>query len=801
MNRNYGDAQLHIPRSKKRRRNDESPQNAPNTGKYDIFEKLLLEQYDQLLARLAYSAPARGPYRKKLSFFTGEGKVACATWGIKTPEDLEKKGFYFRDNIKRCISLAYKDITDKEGNNLFFRLREAFVARDLSGLRSEMKFCFVYHMVGKEKGSEIDTKNQRRLADLKFPTEWFPATRAIQRTIHLHVGPTNSGKTYHALKRLEAAQSGIYAGPLRLLAHEVYTRLNAKGKLCALVTGEEKRVPEGMKHYMSSCTVEMVSLNTKVDVAVIDEIQMLGDSERGWAWTQTFLGVQAKEVHLCGELRTIDLVTDLCATMGEKLVVHRYERLSPLKMMPRSLDRKLHSLEKGDAVILFSRIAIHAMKQKIERLTGRRCAMIYGSLPPETRAQQANFFNDPNNDYDFLVASDAVGMGLNLSIRRIIFDSTSKFDGMSWGTLPISEIKQIAGRAGRYKTARDAVQEGPVDVTDGQPVDVQLASAPPPSNNVGWVSTIEEFDFPIVCDAMEGNAKPLKSAGILPPAHIISQFASYFPSDTPFSFILMRLNDMAALNPRFHLCHLTDQLGISDIIQPFNLTVEDRINFMSAPVSLRDKGFIDFVADLARCVAESSNGHLLDLKSLKLELLDKDKSTYPGGESAYLRVIETLHKQITLYLWLSYRFNGVFISQPLAFHVKKIAEKKIEELLESVNWSEKERHPRVAILEKHFAKEKQLSEFRTENTKDGETVKNNVEGIGSEVMSNDAGGAGEHADDFEDSPASDAGVPITPEDKQRVVNHGPLWNHVPQQQPPAHILGTEKGQDAEIPKL
>ena len=99
----------------------------------------------------------------------------------------------------------------------------------------------------------------------------------------------------------------------------------------------------------------MVPLNTRVDVAVIDEIQMLGDAQRGWAWTQAFLGIQAKELHLCGEERTLNLVTELCAQMGEKLVIHRYERLSPLNMEARSLHGKLKKLQKGDAMILFSR--------------------------------------------------------------------------------------------------------------------------------------------------------------------------------------------------------------------------------------------------------------------------------------------------------------------------------------------------------------------------------------------------------------------------------------------------------------
>ena len=151
-----------------------------------------------------------------------------------------------------------------------------------------------------------------------------------------------------------------------------------------------------------------------MDVAVIDEIQMINHEERGWAWTQAFLGLQAKEVHLCGEARTVPLIRELCALTGDEVHVHEYERLSPLKVADRSLKGELDQLEKGDCVVCFSVMNIHAMRKAIEKRTGKKCAIVYGSLPPETRAQQARLFNDPDNDYDFLVASDAIGMGLNL---------------------------------------------------------------------------------------------------------------------------------------------------------------------------------------------------------------------------------------------------------------------------------------------------------------------------------------------------------------------------------------------------
>lgn len=259
------------------------------------------------------------------------------------------------------------------------------------------------------------------------------------RKIILHVGPTNSGKTYRALKRLESAESGIYCGPLRLLAHEIYDKMNEKGIACNLLTGEERR-ESGPFAPLTSSTVEMASLGKTLDVAVIDEIQMIGDPDRGWAWTQAVLGLKAKEIHLCGEASAVPLIKKICETLDEEVVVNEYSRLTPFEVTENSLLGDLSKIRKGDCVVAFSRKEIFSLKKKIESLTGLKCAVAYGGLPPgiirvvrtgsgsevhklifffffllaETRALQAKAFNDPESGFDVLVASDAVGMGLNL---------------------------------------------------------------------------------------------------------------------------------------------------------------------------------------------------------------------------------------------------------------------------------------------------------------------------------------------------------------------------------------------------
>ncbi|KAM3080487.1 RNA helicase [Clarireedia jacksonii] len=606
---------------------------------------------------------------------------------------------FIDETYEACQEVIEAGDLEKGKGGLFWQLRNAFIKRDKDGLSNQVKYAFINHVITKSFSPEA-IASHKKLADIRFPAEWYPATRAMHREIHLHVGPTNSGKTYHALQRLEAANSGIYAGPLRLLAHEVYMRFNAKGKPCALITGEERRIPEGGNDVMKSCTVEMVPLNSKVDVAVIDEIQMIGDLDRGWAWTAALLGVQAKEVHLCGELRTMDLIKKLCALTGDKLIIHKYERLGKLEVQPRSLTSP-KKLQKGDAVILFSRITIHAMKKQIEEAhPGKRCAVVYGSLPPETRAQQAALFNDPDNEYDFLVASNAIGMGLNLSIKRIVFTTVSKFNGTEVELLEISDIKQIAGRAGRFKTASQAAIQCPVDITDGA-TPVVTEPAPPP---VGYVTAFSASALPTLRRALHQDAPMMTTAGIFPPWNLIELFTQYFPKGTPLSYVILRLHEICTLSSHFHVCRLSEQVEIADLIQDFDLTVRDRLTFLAAPASLRDPDSGKILRAFARCIAEQSSGHILDIPELDLGILDTIDEPIPisGTDTAQenklwrqqkeinkerLRALEAVHKHITLYLWLSYRYAGVFKSQALAFHIKALIEEKIDAHLSKVEAS------------------------------------------------------------------------------------------------------------------
>jgi ATP-dependent RNA helicase SUPV3L1/SUV3 len=261
-----------------------------------------------------------------------------------------------------------------------------------------------------------------RLMDLRNPALDYPTARSLTRHIHLHVGPTNSGKTYGALVALCKARNGIYAGPLRLLAHEVWERINAGAvsadiapRACSLLTGEERQLQ--LACGLTACTVEMLATNISYDIAVVDEIQMIADKDRGYAWTQAVLGLAAKELHLCGEASVVPLIRRMAEACGDVVHVHEYKRLTPLVVEEKTLGG-IRNVRPGDCVVSFSRSGIFKLKEKIEEATGLKCALAYGALPPETKSEQAKMFNDPQSGVDVMVASDAIGMGLNLCVCR-----------------------------------------------------------------------------------------------------------------------------------------------------------------------------------------------------------------------------------------------------------------------------------------------------------------------------------------------------------------------------------------------
>lgn len=276
------------------------------------------------------------------------------------------------------------------------------------------------------------------------PRDYFPLARQLRRKFILHVGPTNSGKTYESLVRLKNSGSGIYLAPLRLLALEVQEKMLAQNVLCSLSTGEEEDLIEGARHFTS--TIEKLDFLRIYDVAVIDECQLLEDHQRGGAWTAAILGVAAKEVHACMSPHALKLVIQLIEYSGDTYEVIEHHRDTELIIQEKPF-HDFAKLEKGDALIVFSRKNVLTLAASINNETDLKCSVLFGGLPYRARRIQFHDFAEARTD--ILITTDVIGLGVNLAIKRIIFMEDTKFDGVKNRKLKPIEVLQIAGRAGR----------------------------------------------------------------------------------------------------------------------------------------------------------------------------------------------------------------------------------------------------------------------------------------------------------------------------------------------------------------
>ena len=274
------------------------------------------------------------------------------------------------------------------------------------------------------------------------PKDEYPLARRIKRKFYIHLGDTNTGKTYNAIEKLKSAKKGLYLSPLRILALEIFERLNNDNVICDLSTGEEEVIKLGATHM--SCTIEKANLKQDYDIVVIDEIQMINDSQRGNAWTRALLGLKCREIHICGALNSKDILKTIIEDCGDEYEIKEYKRNTPLEVQYKSFNYK--DVNDGDALIVFSKKRVlEIAKQYADN--GIKTSIIYGALPPEVRKMQYNQFI--NKEANVLVSTDAIGMGVNLPIKRIVFMSIKKFDGDDVRELTSQEVKQVAGRAGR----------------------------------------------------------------------------------------------------------------------------------------------------------------------------------------------------------------------------------------------------------------------------------------------------------------------------------------------------------------
>jgi ATP-dependent RNA helicase SUPV3L1/SUV3 len=463
----------------------------------------------------------------------------------------------------------------------------------------------------------------------------FKQARAIKRHHHFYLGPTNSGKTYHALNSLMAAKSGVYLAPLRLLAMEVRDKLMAAGVPCNLITGEERVLVTGAQHTAS--TIEMMNPSKQVDVAIIDEIQMLQDPDRGSAWTAALVGVPARQVFVCGANSVTALCLRVIEHLNETYEITELQRMTPLVFEDNSLCGTRYSrpklknqLQKGDAFIAFSRKDVLTLSARF-RQWGYSVASIYGALSPEVRRHESERFS--SGQADILVATDAIGMGLNLPIRRVVFSAIHKFDGVASRPLSATEVRQIAGRAGRF----GIYETGFVNVIeDNERIHIE--------HMLATDDTVDLKKLPIA-------AKFGEIAAISHQLHTnkLSECLDYFAHRLRFEHSLFELSNVDAQH---------SQALLVDEFAP-NMALQDKFIFACAPISINvniEKDyFLMCLQSLYLLAPRALPSTPIWLKSSNFEHANP-KHVNPK----HLEAAETLSQNLSLYAWLSYKFPQIF---------------------------------------------------------------------------------------------------------------------------------------------
>ena len=309
---------------------------------------------------------------------------------------------------------------------------------------------------------------------------------------------------------------------------------------CSLTTGEEEDFREWDTH--TAATAEKLDLRRHYDAAVIDECQMIADPQRGYAWTRAILGVLSPEVHLCAAPEAAELLIRLIESCGDSYEVEVHKRTTPLICMSRTVD--YHRVQPGDALITFSKVGVLSVAEDL-RQSGKEPAIIYGALPYSTRRRQMEGFL--KGEMEYIVSTDAIGMGLNLPIRRIIFLETEKFDGVERRELRPEEIRQIAGRAGRF----GMYSKGYVGAVQGLPViRAGLEAVIPPLDHavVGFSDLVLQAEFDLLEVLTEWNRMPT----VEPYRKLdISRYIALISKMREMGFTLTREQELKAANIPF----------------------------------------------------------------------------------------------------------------------------------------------------------------------------------------------------------------------------------------------------------
>ena len=446
----------------------------------------------------------------------------------------------------------------------------------------------------------------------------FEMARRLQRTVTLYVGPPNSGKTYAAFERLAAAHDGCYLAPLRLLALEGRDRLVGRGVACSLLTGEENDPAPDAR--VVSSTIEMVNTSRPIDVAVIDEAQMIFDTSRGWAWTQAIVGVPANELIIICSAYAAEAIENLLKLCGENCKVLTFERKQHVDLLPGPVP--ISALKKGDAVVAFSRREVLMLRDQVAA-NGHAVSVIYGALPPEVRRREAERF--AHGHAHILIATDAIGMGLNLPIRRVLFSTMKKFDGIGDRTLNESEVHQIAGRAGRYGMHEE-----------------------------GFTGVLREAEPTALRTLKELLPKPPRAprdfkATVAPNWWHVDTIATRLHLTQLRAVLNVFVDQLKLDNAHFAVAELDQMLELAEQLDRTagGLTLKQRFIYAQAPVDTRTEAQVQAFLDW-------THQHALAGKAGTPWFLDE------VDEHSRLDNMEKALRSCTLWLWLDLRFPGIY---------------------------------------------------------------------------------------------------------------------------------------------
>lgn len=464
----------------------------------------------------------------------------------------------------------------------------------------------------------------------------YPAARMMHRQFVLHIGPTNSGKTHDAIEELMRAETGIYLAPLRLLAYEQYERLNRAECPCSLVTGEEQFLIDGARH--QSSTIEMLSFKTYYDVAVIDEAQMIADRGRGGAWTAAIMGVCAGVVHICAAPEAEKRITEIIKDCGDEYRVVRHRRMTPLVYEEKTVLFP-DDVKAGDALIVFSRRNVHAVAAQLKK-KHVKCSIIYGALPYDVRHRQAELF--ASGETEVVVATDAIGMGMNLPIRRVILMETVKYDGFSRRPLSYGEIAQIIGRAGRY---------GIYDV--------------------GYAATANGDEK--VKKAVNRSLPPIEKAVIDFPETLLTVDASILD--------LIRKWEMIIPAEGWQKESIEQILRLAEMTQGLNAPKRLAYDFLTIPFEDENNELLDIWYDIFR----------LEVRGEKYSIYERVAAIVLKSPAAYdaIDALEQQHHVLDLYFALARKFQPQETTLDYIMEKKRDCSERIMKVLERQGFKEK----------------------------------------------------------------------------------------------------------------